>query len=718
MNSISFELDKNGIAVLRFNNPESSVNELSQNDVSWLLEFLDNIDRQLDMIENEDEIRAVVLYSGKESSFINGGDIREYLNFTLADEARIYSLKAQEVTEKIESSRAPFIAAIGGACLGMGLEIVLACTYRIAAGNSQTYFGMNEVETGLIPCAGGTQRLPRLIGTREALDLILSGDTFNFDYAKNLGLIDEVVPEEILLEISMERALQISNKEFKPRRPHFRGIKYPIVNENPIARKKLFNDARKQVKKDRQPAITSPIMAIEALEVGMSSFNRGLHVESVYFGELVVSTTSRSLIRTHMALEKVKDETGFSKTGIKTIRGIDKIAVIGTSPTGIKIALLAADNGFRVRLKGDDDVEAGSGLKECYSFFRGKYENQEINDLEFEHKFDLISATSDYSGFKRSQIIFECAEDDLKLKLDILKEVEPLILEDSIYLSNSFVYPIADIASNSIRPDRVMGIRIFDPAGSSELIEISVTETTSKEALAEIIEFSKHVGKIPIVINGGAGSYTTRVQLAYFNECLTLVSEGVSIEDIEDAMVSVGFEEGPFKVMDKIGIDLVQKASNIIYQVHGDKIKPHPSLGLLVSNERIGVKNGKGFYRYHKGQGKFDKSVYKFFPIQSEKAENISHKDIQERLLLAMVNEALFCLEEGVIGSPQDGDIVVLLGLGFPSVLGGPFNYVDSIGAGEILKKLHNLSVKFGARYISPVLLKNTSVSGNKFYEN
>ena len=320
MNSISFELDKNGIAVIRFDNPESSVNKLSQNDVSWLLEFLDNIDRQLDMIENEDEIRAVVLYSGKESSFINGGEIREYLNFTLADEARVYSLKAQEVTEKIESSRAPFIAAIEGACLGMGLEIVLACTYRIAAGNSQTYFGMNEVETGLIPCAGGTQRLPRLIGTREALDLILSGDTFNFDYAKNLGLIDEVVPEEILLEISMERALQISNKEFKPRRPHFRGIKYTIVNENPIARKKLFNDARKQVKKDRQPAITSPIMAIEALEVGMSSFNRGLHVESVYFGELVVSTTSRSLIRTHMSLEKVKDETGFSKTGIKTIR--------------------------------------------------------------------------------------------------------------------------------------------------------------------------------------------------------------------------------------------------------------------------------------------------------------------------------------------------------------------------------------------------------------
>lgn len=717
MNSISFELDKNGIALLRFDNPESSVNKLSQNDVNWMLEFLGNIDRQLDMIENEEEIRAVVLYSGKENSFINGGDIREHLNFTLADEGRVYSLKAQEVTEKIESSRAPFIASVAGACLGMGLEILLACTYRIAAGNPQTYFGMNGVETGLIPCAGGTQRLPRLLGTKEALDLILSGDTFNSDYAKSLGLIDEVVPQEILLEVSKERALQISNKEFKPRRTHFKGIQHTIVNENPIARKKLFNDVKKRVKKDRLPYINAPVMAIEALEVGMSSFNRGLHVESVYFGELVVSNSSRSLIRTHMALERVKDETALSKTGIEAAGKTDKIAVVGATPLGNDIALLAADTGVRVRLKGDDDAEAGSSLKSCYDFFREKYENREINDLEFEHKFDLISATPDYSGFKRAQLIFECLEEDLKIKLEALKEVEPLILPDSIYLSSSFVYPIAGIASNSIRPDRVMGIRFFYPALSSELVEISVAENTSKQALAEVLEFSKRLGKIPIVVNGGTGSYTTRVEIAYFNECLNLVSEGVSIEDIEDAMVRLGFEEGPFEVMDKIGIDLVQQSSHIIYQVHGDKIKPHPSLGLLVSNERLGVKNGKGFYKYHRGQGKFDKSVYKFFPVQSEKVEKIDDKEIQERLLLAMVNEALLCLEEGVISSAQDGDIAALLGLGFPPVVGGPFNYVDSIGAGEILKKLHNLSIKYGARYISPLILKNSSVSGNKFYD-
>lgn len=718
MNSISFELNKNGIAILRFDSPEDPSNKLNQVDITWMLEFLGNIDRQLDMIENENEIRAVVLHSSKEKSFINGAEVREYLNFTLADEGRGYSLKAQEVTEKIESSRAPFIAAVGGSCLGMGLELILACTYRVASENPETYFGMSGVENGLIPCAGGTQRLPRLLGTREALDQILSGETFNSNDAKDLGLIDEVVPHELLLDISLERALQISNKEFKPRRGHFKGIQHTIVNENPIARKKLFNDVRKQASKDRRPSINAPIMAIEALEVGMSSFNRGLHVESVYFGELVVSTATRSLIRTQMALEKVKDQSGLSKTGIDAKGDIHKIAVVGANNLSNEISSLAADNGVRVRLRGRDDEEVGESLKYCYDYFKDKYDNEEINELDFEHKFDLISATADYSGFKRAQMIFECGEEDLKFKLDALKEIEPILQMDAIYLSSSFVYPIAGIAANSILPGRVLGIRMFDNADSSEFVEISVTDDSSKTALSEVIGFLKNLGKIVIVVNGATGSYTTRLQLAYFNESLNLASEGVSIEAVEDSMTRLGFEEGPFMTIDRLGIDLVLKASNLIYQVQGDKIKPHPSLGLLVSNERLGVKNGQGFYKYHKGQGRFDKSVYKFFPVHSEKSESMTNKEIQERIMLAMINEALICLEEKIIDSPQEGDIAALLGLGFPSVIGGPFNYVDSEGAGEILKKLHNLSVKYGTRYISPVLLKDASVSGNKFYDN
>ncbi len=718
MNNISYELDKNGIAILSFDDPDSSVNSLNRADIEWMVEFLGNIDRQLDMIENEDEIRAVVLCSNKKDSFINGGDICEYLNFTLADEGRVYSLRAQEVTERMESSRVPFIAAINGKCYGMGFELVLACAYRIASEKPETCFGMTGIEAGLIPSAGGTQRLPRLIGTREALDMIISGDSFQAYEALEHGLIDEVVPEEILIDISLERALQISQKEFKPRRSHFKGIQHTIVNENPIARKKLFNDFRKEANKNRQSPVNAPLMAIEALEVGMSSFNRGLHVESVYFGELVVSSATRSMIRTQMALEKVREESGDNETGIEPVPIANKIAVIGPMRLGKNLISLAADHGIRVRFKGEDDDEVGLGFKHCYDHFLQKLNNKEISELDFEKGFDLISGTSDYSGLKRARMVFECLDENLKLKLEALKDIEPLLLSETVYLSTSYVYPVAGIATNSLRPDRVLGVRLFTGRQSSKLAEISVTENTSPQALSKVIEFFNRLGKIPIIINGSTGSYTTRIQLVYFNEALSLVSEGVSIETIEDSMLRLGFDQGPFQFIDEIGIDLVLQASNIIFEVQGDKIKPHPSLGLLVSNERLGVKNSQGFYKYYKGNGKFDKSVYKFFPINSEKSDSLSSREIQERLMLALVNEALICLDEKVIKSPQDGDIAALLALGFPTVIGGPFNYIDSEGPGEVLKKLHNLSIKYGVRFISPALLKDISASGKKFYNS
>ncbi len=415
-----------------------------------------------------------------------------------------------------------------------------------------------------------------------------------------------------------------------------------------------------------------------------------------------------------MALDTVKDQ---SNTVLST-SDINKIAIVGNSDLSNEVASLSAQAGIRVRLNGNNDAEAGSGLRYCYDYFKDKFERHEIDALEFEQSFDLVSAASDYSGIKRADIIVECIEEDLKLKLDALGEIEPIMLEDSIYLSSSLVFPIAGIASNSAHPERVIGIRMFNHRDQCELAEISVIEDTSISALSKVLEFVRRINKTPIVVKGGTGSYTTRLELAYFNESMHLVGEGVPIESVDEAMCRLGFEEGPFHTMDKIGLDLILQASNIIYQVQGDKIKPHPSLGLLVSNERLGEKSGQGFYKYTKGQSRLDKSVYKFFPVNSDIQDSVGIREIQERLMLAMVNEALVCLEEGVINSPEEGDIAAMLGLGFPTTVGGPFNYVDSLGAGEILKKLHNLSVRYGVRYTSPVLLKNSSVSGDKFYES
>ncbi len=718
MSGISYTIDDTGVAVLSINTPGSAENRLTQESFLSLEEFLNKVDRELDMLESSDEIKAVVIASAKEGSFISGADAGEFLNFTLADEGRSYSLKAQEISEKIENSRAPFVAAVGGACLGIGLEFAIACKYRVASSSRHTVLGLNQIDFGLIPCAGGMLRLARVIGTKQTLDMILAGETLGPDYSMQIGLLDEVVPEEFLLEIAKKRALELSNKEFKRRRLSFGGMANALIKENPVSRKMFFDKAKKEIRESRELYVTASRMAIEALEIGVASFNRGLHVESVYFGELAVTGYSRQLIRSGIAIDEVKNDVRYTKPGHKGRKKAEKIAVVGEEDHGAGIACLAAENGIRVRIKGTDVNGAAKNLKACFDFFMEKLGSRETDELGAEKKLDLISAASDYSGFRRAAIIIETSGEDLDAKRRILKEVESLPGGDFIYVSNSFALPVALIAGGSKRPERVVGMRIPGPVHETELIEIAVAESTSQETVAEVVEFGKSIGKIPLVVKNKAGFYTTRIQLAYFNEALHLLSEGIGAQGIEDAMMQFGFPEGPLGAMDEIGIDLVQKGSQVTYKQSAERMKPLSILDRMIEDGRTGLRSGRGFYRYGRDEKRLDRSLGKLLALEEEDSESVSQEYIQDRLVLAMVNEAMLCLQDEVIGSAKEGDVGALLGLGFPTHKGGPFRYVDSIGAGEVLKKLHNLSVRYGTRYTPPPVLKNVAVGGNKFYEN
>lgn len=718
MSSISYTIDNTGIAVVTINTPGSAVNVLDQESFLALEEFLNKIDREFDMLESNDEIRAVVIVSAKDGSFINGADPGEYLNFTLADEGRSYSLKAQEITEKIENSRAPFVAAIGGACLGLGLELAIACKYRVGVNNKKTALGLNQIDFGIIPCAGGVLRLAKLIGTKETLDLILSAEVLDADHSKRTGLLDEVVPEEYLLSIARKRAAELSSKEFKPRRFRFGGMTNVLIKENPVSRRMYFDKAKKEIKESRELYLTASRMAIEALEIGVASFNRGLHAESVYFGELAVTGYSRQLIRSGIAIDEVRNDIRFTKAGHKTRKIAEKIALVGEETHGAGIACLAAENGIRVRMKSSDLAGAAKNMKACFDFFMEKVANHETAELGAEKKLDLISASSEYTGFKRADIVIETAGEDLDVKRGILKDVESVMGGDYIYVSNSFALPVELIAGASKRPDRIVGMRIPGSVHETELMEVAVAEGTSQETVAELIEFAKGLGKIPLVVKNKAGFYTTRIQLAYFNEALHLLEEGIGAEDIEDAMMQFGFPEGPLSAMDEIGLDLIHKGSQLAFRQSAERMKPLSLLDSMIGDGRTGVGSGRGFYRYGRDEKRLDRSLHKLLALEEGDSESVSQEYIQDRLVLAMVNEAMLCLQDEVIGSAREGDVGALLGLGFPTYRGGPFRYVDSAGAGEILKKLHNLSVRYGTRYTPPVILKNAAVGGNKFYEN
>lgn len=710
MNAFSFEIDADGICVVTMDLPGERVNRLTR-------EGMLEIESILNRIENEREIKAAVIISGKEDNFIAGGDINEFLKIASVDDGRMLSLRVQEILNKVENSRVPFVAAIHGACLGGGLEITLACKYRIATDDPKTLLGLPEVKLSLIPGAGGTQRLPRLLGIAQALDMILTGKSVDSKKAKRIGLVDELAPKEILLDVAKKTALLISSNKLKPVRPWIRDLKELLFEKNSLGRKILFDKSRKEVVKKTHGNYLAPIMAIEAVEIGINSgFNRGLHVESAHFGELSVSDTSRQLINIFLSTNAIKKDPVVENREIKP-RRIEKIGIVGAGFMGSGIACISADIGVTVRMKDKDDTSMGRGLKTCYDYFRERYKRRSITKIQMEKRLNLISGTSDYTGFRRADLVIEAVYEDLELKRRVLEEVESITNEDCIFASNTSALPISQIGSHSKRPGNLIGMHFFSPVHRMALLEVVRTPGTSEKTIATALDFGKRLGKTPIVVKDGVGFYTTRILAPYMNEAIHLLNEGAAIDDIDGAMVEFGFPVGPLMLLDEIGIDVGEKIGRVIYEAFGGRLEPSPHMGKLIPDGRTGRKNKKGFYTYNGKTKEVDRSVYDSFPFKQAR-EHFAKEEIQERLSLGMVNEAILCLQEEIIRSPRDGDIGAVMGLGFPPFLGGPFRYVDSIGASVVAGRLESLASRFSPRFVPAQLLIDMAREEKRFYRD
>ena len=713
VSAFSIEVDKEGVAVITINLPGDEVNRLNNQSMQEIEEFLNKEDEREIIEEDDEEIQAAVIISGKKDDFISGADVGEFLKIHSSDQARTISLRTQDIISRIENFRFPFVSAINGACLGVGLEIALACVYRIATDDSKTAFALPEVQLGLIPSGGGTQRLPRLIGIKEAIDMILTGKILNHKQALKMGLVDEVVPREILLDIAKKRALQIATRELKPRRPA-RNLIELILEGNVIGRKALFNKERKKITSKAQNYNPASIMALEAIETGMnSSFNRGLHVESVYFSELVMSDSSRQLIETSKSIDDLKKEPVVENKEIKPKR-VEKIAVVGAGILGSGVSKISAGIDVAVRLKDRDMKSAGSGLRSCYDYFEQEFRKGNITRLEMEKRLNRISATSDYTGLRRADMVIEAVPEDLELKKKILEEVESVTRDECIFASTAASLPIAQIASRAKRPENVIRMYFFHPVESALLVEVAVTGDTSPETVATALEFGKRLGKTAIVVKDKAGFYTTRILTPYFNEALILLEEGATVDGIDTVMMEFGFPVGPLMLLDEMGVEEKAKDAELLYEAFGERLKTPSSLKSLIQHGRLGRKSKRGFYNYN-GKNKVDNSVYKLFPIENNE-EQLSKEEVRDRLSLAMVNEAVYCLEEGVIRNPRDGDVAAVLGLGFPAYLGGPFRYIDMVGARTILKRLESLSSYLGPCFNPAPLLNDFARQGKKFY--
>jgi len=696
------------VLVVTIDRPGATLNTLTP-------ALIGEFEGELQRVNDDTLIKAVILTSGKPDSFIAGADIEQFLEITSAAEAERASRLGQHLLDRVEKLRVPVVAAIHGACLGGGLEVALACRYRICTDHPKTTLGLPEVQLGLIPGIGGTQRLPRRVGLQAALDMILTGRSIRAKRALQMGLVDEMVHPAILGQIALDRARSLAAGTLKPSRSRSRGATSVLLEANPIGRGVVFRKARESVMEKTHGHYPAPLAALTAIQAGYSrGFDEGLREEAHLFGEMAMTAVSRQLVFIFFASNSLKKDPGVAPP-TPMPREIHKLGVLGAGFMGAGIASIAVQQDTLVRFKDTDTAHIGRGLASIHDVLEERLTRRQITRQQFQDYLSLVGGTTDYSGFESVDLVIEAVFEDVALKHRVLEEVEPIIDTTAVYASNTSTIPITRIAEVAQYPERVLGMHFFSPVHRMPLLEVIVTPATSPEAIVSAVAYGKKLGKTVIVVNDGPGFYTTRTLSAYMNEAGRLLDEGASIEAIDKALVDFGFPVGPITLLDEVGIDVGGKVGLVLVEAFGTRMQPSDAMRRVVAAGRTGRKGRNGFYKYDEAgqKGRVDDSVYEL--VGGDRREVLA-EEIVERCVLAMVNEAVLCLGEGILRSARDGDIGAVFGIGFPPFRGGPFRYVHSETIEKIVERLEDLDARFPSRFTPAPLLLDMAASRRSFY--
>ncbi len=701
------------VAVVTLDLPGESVNKIGRGLKDEFLALFDRVERDHNVI-------AAVIVSGKPDAFIAGADIEEFTRLADTAEAERLSRDGQALVEQFEKSRIPFVAAIHGACLGAGVEVTLGCRWRIATNHPQTVLALPEVQLGLIPGAGGTQRLPRLVGMRAALDMILTGKNVRARKALQIGLVDELVHPAILKRVAIQRARELGTGTRKRARRNRLppGILGLLLDDTSIGRNIVVKRARAETLSKTHGNYPAPLAAIDAVVAGYTrGIAAGLREESRLFGEMSATAVSKQLITIFFATTALKKDMGVPPGHMAAPLPVDKLGILGAGFMGAGIASVAVQHGTMVRMKDADHGRVAKGFAAVSRVLVERLRRKQLTRVQYSDMMSLLSGTIDYSGFASVDLVIEAVFEELSVKHTVLRDVEAVIRPNAIFATNTSTIPIARIAEVSRRPERVLGMHFFSPVHKMPLLEVIVTPHTADEVTATAVSYGKQLGKTVIVVRDGPGFYANRILTPYVNEAGRLLDEGVAIEAIDTALADFGFPVGPITLLDEVGLDIAGKAGQIMFEAFGDRFVPSDALRKVIESGRYGRKAKKGFYQYDEGgkKGDVDPSVYEIVaPGRLQIA--LSAEEIQCRTVYGMLNEAARCLQDEIIRSPRDGDIGAIFGIGFPPFRGGPFRYMDSIGAPELVQQLETLNTRFPARFEPAQLLVDMARSHRRFY--
>ncbi len=698
---------RGGVAIVTFDLPGQPVNKITT-DVGWQLEEL------LERLLRDEVVKAIVIRSGKPDTFIAGADIEEFVRLRTPDDATRLSRDGQLLMQKLADSTKPIVAAIHGACLGGGLELALATDYRVASDHPKTQLGLPEVQLGLIPGAGGSNRLPRLIGVRAAFELILTGKNERPAKALRIGLIDELVPESILLDTAIAAAERLARGRRRPRRS--RKLMDFLLDGTPLGRMIVYKKALAQVREKSGENYPAPIRAIDVVRTGMEDgLARGLAAEADAFGELAMTDVSRRLIEIFFATTALKKDDGVP-AGTAEPQPVHRIGVVGSGFMGSGIAGTAALNaGVQVRMRDSELPRVGKGVKAAVRILEERVKRRRLTRHEFERQSALISGSGDWSGFAGAELVVEAVFEDLAVKRQVMAEITHAVAPDAVIATNTSTLSVAEIAQGVPNPERVLGMHFFSPVEKMPLLEVIPHETTSATSVVTAVRFGRRMGKTVIVVADSPGFWVNRILLPYLNEAGFLLEEGVPIEMIDRAMTSWGFPVGPVSLLDEVGLDVGEKAGKVMQQAFGDRMTPSRVLAVMRADNRMGRKNGRGFYFYKDGhKASPDQSVYRLLGVKPR--ADVDVEAVRDRLVFAMLNEAAAAMSEGVVRTPRDADIGAVFGIGYPPFRGGPLRTIDAIGPDQVLATLERLVQSHGPRFEPAPVLQEMARVGGRWY--
>ncbi len=661
-------------------------------------------------------VKAVAFFSGKPDNFIAGADIEEFVKLSSAAEAERLSADGQDMLDRIARFPKPVAVGIHGACLGGGFEFALAGHYRVATDDPKTQIGLPEIQLGILPGAGGCQRLPRLIGLRAALDIILAGKSERAPKAFRLGMADELVPPAILADITLAAAQRMAGG-WRPKRKRPGGFLGFLLDGNALGRRLVFRSARKQVLERTGGNYPAPLAALEAVEYGLKhGITEGLKREAQLFGQLAVTDASRKLVQIFFATNQLKKDSGIAG-GPPAVR-VERLGIIGSGFMGSGIAGTAVSQAeVDVRMKDADLGRVAQGILAARAILDDRLKRRRITRFEYARLVALLSGGDSYTGFGRAELTIEAVFEELGVKQQVLREVEAALPSTGVFASNTSTIPITRIAEAARAPERVIGMHFFSPVAKMPLLEVIPGARTEPQTVSTAVAFGRRMGKTVIVVQDSPGFWVNRILAPYGNELGHLLAEGASIEEIDSMAVRFGFPVGPVTLLDEVGLDVAVKVAGVMQEAYGDHIIPPQGAGIavLVKEGRLGRKSGRGFYTYKDGKKRgVDDSVYDLLGVHPNGGPRPA--EILQRLVLPMVNEAARAVGEGVVRSPRDGDIGAIFGFGFPPFRGGPLRYADDLGAERVVTDLERLADRHGARFAPCDVLREQARNGTKFY--